>query len=310
MYGSTPKEDKELKWARIGYRLVLTTLTHPIEYAKFLIQIGYEPLPPRPTKTLFGRPALALPNVFGYISYIKSVDGTAGYFRGLSAKLCANIVNGVTFESVKESIRFESDIKSLIDEEDVDPEVERRHKFAKDFMKELAGRTAAVITSHPFQVIAGRMMAEFIGGEHKYSSFIDAVKEIYRLSGISGFYAGIIPRLIGDLLAVCIITSCTYLIHVHCTDDKEIRNYCNVLVGFFASSFTYPFHVVSNCMTVTASGLKAGSPPYMPEYKSWLNCWRHLKSTNQIKRGSTLFWRYYTGPFNVVAGVPVMLPQS
>lgn len=44
----------------------------------------------------------------------------------------------------------------------------RRHKFVKDFIKELAGRTAAVITSHPFQVVAGRMMAEFIGGDGKY----------------------------------------------------------------------------------------------------------------------------------------------
>jgi carrier protein len=34
-----------------------------------MFQIGYEPVPPRTTKTLFGRPALALPNVFQYSKY-------------------------------------------------------------------------------------------------------------------------------------------------------------------------------------------------------------------------------------------------
>lgn len=38
---------------------------------RFIFQIGYEPLPPRPTKTLLGRPALALPNVFGYSKCVR-----------------------------------------------------------------------------------------------------------------------------------------------------------------------------------------------------------------------------------------------
>jgi len=34
-----------------------------------IFQIGHEPVPPHATKTLFGRPALALPNVFQYSTY-------------------------------------------------------------------------------------------------------------------------------------------------------------------------------------------------------------------------------------------------
>ena len=37
---------------------------HPTEYAKTLIQLGHEPMPMTHTKTLMGRPALALPSVF------------------------------------------------------------------------------------------------------------------------------------------------------------------------------------------------------------------------------------------------------
>jgi carrier protein len=41
-----------------------TIAFHPFDYAKTLIQIGFEPLPARHTKTLLGKPALALPSVF------------------------------------------------------------------------------------------------------------------------------------------------------------------------------------------------------------------------------------------------------
>ncbi|KAK6627786.1 hypothetical protein RUM43_002346 [Polyplax serrata] len=293
MAGKLSKADENSKLSQLGLRLVLSTVTHPVEYAKFLMQIGHEPIPPHPMTNIFGKPVLALPNIFQYIAYIKSVDGTAGCFRGVSAKLCANVVNGAAFETVREGIHFESDFKSFVDEEELDPHVERRQKFVKNFVKDIAGYTVAVITSHPLQVVAARMMAQFVGGETKYSTFVGSIREIYLQNGLGGFYSGLIPRLIGDLLNVCITTSCTYVIHVYFTDDKEIQNYCSAIVGFFATAFTYPFHVVSNCMIVNTSGLKAGSPPQMPIYKSWLHCWKHLESTKQIKRGSSLFWRRY-----------------
>lgn len=114
----------------------------------YFFQIGHEPIPPRPTTTLFGKPALSLPNIFQYskeyiannlffswewlsffciflVAYIRSVDGTIGCFKGLSAKLCANIVSGASFELVKEGIHFESDIRSLTDEDEPDSFAER-----------------------------------------------------------------------------------------------------------------------------------------------------------------------------------------
>ena len=41
-----------------------TLVFHPLELSKVLMQLGHEPLNPRQTKTLFGRPALAYPSVF------------------------------------------------------------------------------------------------------------------------------------------------------------------------------------------------------------------------------------------------------
>lgn len=39
-----------------------TTYTYSVK----MLQIGHEPISPKPTVTLFGKPALKLPNVFTY----------------------------------------------------------------------------------------------------------------------------------------------------------------------------------------------------------------------------------------------------
>jgi carrier protein len=75
------------QWTGFAFRAGLTTLAHPIEYAKVLIQIGHEPIAPRNTKTFFGKPALALPSVFQYLGHIKKKDGFFGLYKGLAPKL-------------------------------------------------------------------------------------------------------------------------------------------------------------------------------------------------------------------------------
>ena len=49
-------------------------------------------------------------------------------------------------------------------------------------------------------------------------------------------------------------------------------------------------------MAVSRSGLAAGYPPFMPLYMGWTDCFAHLRSQKQLKRGSSLLFRYYTGP--------------
>lgn len=63
-------------------------------------------------------------------------------------------------------------------------------------------------------------------------------------------------------------------------------------------------------MAVTNSGLLAGSPPQMPFYNSWIDCWTDLSKQNQIKRGSSLLVRYYTGPQVFIGGRLVPIPQD
>lgn len=89
------------------------------------------------------------------------------------------------------------------------------------------------------------------------------------------------------------------------------KNFKNMLFfKFIATAVTYPFQVVSNCIAITGSGLKAGSPPHMPIYNSWIDCWTDLSRQNQLKRGSSLLVRYYTGPQMFIGGRLVPIPQD
>ena len=55
-------------------------------------------------------------------------------------------------------------------------------------------------------------------------------------------------------------------------------------------------------MSFSFESLAAGVPPQMPIYANWVDCWSDLSHKNQLKRGSSLLWRYYTGPTNALDG--------
>lgn len=96
------------------------------------LQLGYEPIPPRPGKTLFGSPTLILPNIFQYgkwrllsadpvgqlgplsclnndecsfaAGHIKKMDGFIGCYRGLAPKLVGSIVGSICSERIADKL--------------------------------------------------------------------------------------------------------------------------------------------------------------------------------------------------------------
>jgi carrier protein len=285
-------KDHENKWSGYGLRIFLNTLSHPFEYAKVLIQIGYEPIPPHPSKTLLGKPALKLPNIFQYVKHIKTVDGLSGCYRGLGPKVCGNLISVVATQKMIDYL----DLNRAEEEEDTDVEENRKQKFLKCLKGDIITHTTAIVISQPFHVITIRIMSQFVGKETKYVGIFGSIGEIYRQHGILGFFSGLIPRLIGDILSVLLASSLTYAINKYLIEEKELQNYTSAAICMLSSSIMYPFQVVSNCMAVSNSGLVAGSPPNMMHYNSWIDCWNDLSSRNQLKRGSSLLVRYYKGP--------------
>lgn len=64
-------------------KLVICVVKHPFDLAKTLIQVGYEPLPSFPTRSIFGQPKIGLPGALSYLGYVFRHEGVTGLFRGL-----------------------------------------------------------------------------------------------------------------------------------------------------------------------------------------------------------------------------------
>uniref|UniRef100_A0A8C7H5X0 Mitochondrial carrier homolog 2 n=1 Tax=Oncorhynchus kisutch TaxID=8019 RepID=A0A8C7H5X0_ONCKI len=160
-----------------------------------------------------------------------------------------------------------------------------------------AGTIGTLVHSRVLQVVITlRCMVQFIGRETKYSGVFDSIVTVYKNEGVLGFFAGLIPRLLGDVLSLWICNMLAHLVNTYAIDDSmshtgEIKNCSQAVTGFFASMLTYPFVLVSNLMAVNNCGLAGGLPPYASIYPTWVDCWRHLSLEGNMSRGNSLFFR-------------------
>lgn len=196
---------------------------------------------PRPTKTIFGKPALVLPNIFQYgntdnfvsdlelnqlhsvaVSFIKSVDGFYGCYRGLSPKIVGNIITSHFSERIADDMGM---VKVDETEKDDMTEEEYEKRYITQLKRSVVVHAAGVIISSPFHVISIRMMAQFVGRETKYTSILRSIVQIYKDEGIFGFFSGVIPRLIFDVTCVIAASTATFLVGRHFIREREGRAY-------------------------------------------------------------------------------------
>jgi len=287
----------------LALNMGVSALSHPFQYAKVLIQLGHEPLDAKPTKTLLGRPALAYPSIFRYVGHIRRRDGVTGLWRGVTPKLGSMALQHVIQEKFFEMYPPEPELFQETEEELSEEEL--RAGFLRNTLRNIACKITCVVLTQPLQVIAVRAMAEFVSHEGKYSGGLTfglygGVCEILKENGILGFWAGLVPRLVGEVGVLATTAGIVYAVNSYVVTEKEMKQYTGHVAGFLANSLFYPFQVVSTVMTVSRSGLAMGYPPCMPFYTGWTDCLQQLRAKNQLKRGSSLLFRYYSGPQRIV----------
>ncbi|XP_073975715.1 mitochondrial carrier homolog 2-like isoform X2 [Rhodnius prolixus] len=248
---------------------------------------------PYRTRSLLGKPVQALPNVFRYVKYIKEMDGFVGCYRGYFPKITGQICGAVAAAAVTKNF---NSVESFNPIEDEMSDEEKISYLKRSLTKDIVGRTVTIVVSHPFVVISGRMMAQFVGGEDIYNGFFSSIVEIYKEQGLSGFFSGLFPRWLGELTTLILSSFIVFAINNYVIHDRELKAFTTPTINFVANSLTYPFCVVSSCMAVNNCGLAAGLPPNMPIYKNWAHCWVHLSRQGLLNRGSSLLIRYYHGP--------------
>ncbi|KFO80508.1 Mitochondrial carrier 2, partial [Cuculus canorus] len=293
-------------------------------------QVGYEPLPPTLGRNIFGRQVYQLPGLFAYAKHIVKLDGRAGLFKGLTPRLCSSAIGTVVHSKVLQvpggsQMQCWGNCSPPDTSSPSQPGASKKEPVSsleqvlKETSREMVARSAATLITHPFHVITLRCMVQFIGRETKYSGTLSAFTTIYREEGILGFFAGLIPRLLGDILSLWLCNMLAYLINTYALENggpgtnkadraalwgptapfllpqvstmAEMKSYSQAVTGFFASMLTYPFVLVSNLMAVNNCGLAGGLLPYAPTYSSWLDCWSQLRREGNMSRGNSLFFR-------------------
>ncbi|XP_027869337.1 mitochondrial carrier homolog 1 isoform X5 [Xiphophorus couchianus] len=273
----------------------VTTITHPLLYVKLLIQVGHEPLPPAVGSTMLGRPVLYLPGFFSYAQYVLRVDGKLGLFRGLSPRIASSTISTLVRGKIEWRV-----LQSKKDEHQ-----NSFRKLVQETSHDMIFRCLSRVATHPFHVMSVRCMAQFVGRETKYSGVFSCIMTIFKEEGLSGFYTGFVPHVLGEVLFLWCCNLLAYLINTYAVDHSfsqasTLRNYTKFVMSITLRVLTYPFTLVADVMAVNNCGLAAGLPPRFPVFTSWLHCWNHLSTECQLFRGSRLFFRR----------VPVTLPPS
>ncbi|XP_028652876.1 mitochondrial carrier homolog 1-like [Erpetoichthys calabaricus] len=270
----------------------VTVLTHPLLYVKLLIQVGHEPQPPIMGTNLFGRKVLYLPGFFSYARYIIKVDGKKGLFRGLTPRLVSSAISTVVRSRARQVIPL-SDMEHVSNKDDIKTTL---NKVVTETSHEMVVQCVSWVLIHPFHVISVRCMAQFVGREVKYSGLFGSIVRIYKEEGLMGFFVGLVPHLMGEVIFLWCCNLLAHLINTYAVDDNfthapAVRSYTRFVMGMAVSLLTYPFLVVTDLMAINNCGLIAGNPPNFPVFKSWIHCWRHLSAKGHLFRGSSFFFR-------------------
>ncbi|XP_041278723.1 mitochondrial carrier homolog 1 isoform X2 [Onychostruthus taczanowskii] len=241
-------------------------------------------------------PAWFSPNSLGALSarHIVEVDGKRGLFRGLTPRLISSTLSTITRGSVKKVKAFPlEDMEHVSNRDDVKTSL---RKVVRETSHEMMMQCVSRVVSHPLHVISMRCMVQFVGREVKYSGVFSAIGRIFKEEGILGFFVGLVPHILGDVIFLWCCNLLAHFINTYAVDDNfsqasVIRSYTKFVMGIAVSMLTYPFLLVGDLMAVNNCGLRAGLPPYAPVFASWIHCWRYLSAQGQLFRGSSLLFR-------------------
>lgn len=269
-------------------KCVMKTISHPLDYARFLVQIGHEPMAPYRYRSIFGEERLFLPNLVVYAKYIYSVDGFKGMYVGLAPKIMGICIEHFSSSLMSDYIQIDKNLN--VDNTDSDLEVWK--KCAIKTSKEMICTATSIILSHPLHIVSMRMMAQFVGYEHRYTLVLQSISLINREEGVTGLFTAIIPRLLAGLGTVILVNVAKQAFSRYLFDPSPMTlNIADFAASYLANAATYSFNVVTACTAINNCGLAAGMPPDMPVFGNWLECMKYLYRCDQLNRGSSTWFR-------------------
>lgn len=63
------------------------------------------------------------------------------------------------------------------------------------------------------------------------SGLFNSVVEVYKQNGILGFFSGLVPRVIGDIIFLLLASTATYAINTYVFEEKEFQMYTSATMS-------------------------------------------------------------------------------
>ena len=281
---------------------------HPFKLVSSLVRLGYEPLPATRRYSIFAhRYFWYYPSMLTYTRHIVRDRGWMALYTGAWPCMVAEIVHEVMSDMVVRpmvhSLVNKLPLREIAENGDTPDTIENLSTTRATLVRAVRGfliisfsQTLTEVVVRPFNVIALRAMAQYVGRETVYSGHLSAVREIYAEEGLLGFYSGIIPAVLGHIASVLLYEVIIVVMEevAKLIPSAVVRGGIVILkvpiASYVTKSYMYPFYLVSTVMAVNSSNLMAASTPIIPKFASWQDCWKHLSEIRGLYRGNALLF--------------------
>ena len=300
----SPRQSKEKSLVdHVAAAITRVPLFHPLRVVSSLIQFGYEPLPPtHHYSILAGRYLYYYPGFIGYARSIITQRGWKALYRGVGPAVIEDIASSLVSDFVRPQVwsivnklplnEVSGDVETPDNINNITTTRATLVRGIKGFVILSFSGCIVEVIIRPFHVITLRTIAQHVGEETIYSGFLNAVKEIYRSEGISGFYAGLVPALVHQVVGALIYESIVIAVEeiIKLMPVAILGGGLAILKGPFGSyisrSYTYPFFLISNLLVINNQPMKAAS--LNPPFTSWRDSWTYLRESGNLFRGNAV----------------------
>jgi len=297
------ENEKEIELSKLAQHVAMATLSHPFTQARVLMQLGYEPGPvtvkgPGWTSVwgLLGKNEPTRYRAGVLTGYLRQANITDNLTTGLTMSICEVVASSCAQTAVTEEL--EKYLPPANSEED---QYRNYNQVLKDASRETAIKSAGIIVSNPFRVIAIRQIASIAGGTNTDTNVKDVL-----LSG--DIFAGLIPRIAFEASVTFISKSLKYLSRENgdlLGIEKNNQTYFDIAIDHVTNIFVYPLKLLSTIRSISGTGLRLDDFPELTALELYCT----LRTQGETHRGSSTIFDRKCPPIkskNEIVGEPVI----
>ena len=268
-----------LEMMRIAEAVLDVIIAQPLRVIGTLRRLGHEPVPPRQCYSFIsGQYLWYYPGIIGYTRGLIRERGWLGLYRGFTVCVVDSIVGNLVLDLCQPLVTYL--VTRIPENMTTNVGFGFLLRLARMFLYNSLLHCLVEVIRRPFQVMAVRAIAQHVGQETVYSSVLQAVRHIYSEEGITGFYSGLAPALIRQVIGSVVIVIATMVAEILVSSDRLRTPAKRILSASFSMICCHPYLVMSDLMAVNNSRLAIVSR----HFTDWRDCWRHLRATNNLYR--------------------------